>query len=120
TPAAIAQLDRTIAQCPEQVEAYLAAGRVLIEARQFDRAETYLLKAQKLAPHSDTILLNLALLRLRQKRTSDAIPLLQSAIRLNPKRADSYTLLGNAYITLKQPALAAQAYETAIQLGSDE
>lgn len=120
TPTAISQIKQVIADCPDEVEAYLVVGRILIENSQFTDAERYLIKARELAPNADSPLVSLALLRLRQERAKDALALLQAAIRMNPNRALSFAMLGYADIALGQPSQAVNAYETAIRMDANQ
>lgn len=119
-PKAIPQLEGILSECPNEAEAYLVLGRILIADGQFDRAGAALIKAHDLMPDSDSPLTNLAQLRLRQKRPQDAFALLQSALLLDPQRANTFALLGTTDTALGQPDPAVKAYQTAIQLGLNE
>ena len=120
TATATSQIERIVTFCPHDVEAYLTIGRILIEDQQFDRAEVWLIKARDLAADSDRPWTTLALLRLRQNRAREALPLLETAIRIDPSRPSTFVLLGSTYTALGQAVQAVIAYETAIRMGTSE
>ncbi len=120
TAKATAAFERLVTQCPDLIETYVTFGRILIEDKQYDRAEAWLEKARALAPNEEAPLITLALLRLRQNRAQDALPLLKAARRLNPQKVSIFVLFGTAYGALGQTQAAVDAFETANRLGMKE
>src|SRR5581483_937096 len=120
TAKASAQIERIVTQCPNEIEAYMVFGRILIEDKQYDRAEVWLQKARALAPNEAAPLNALALLRSRQNRAQDALPLLEAARRLDPQKVTVFVALGMACVQLGRTQEAVEAFETANRLGLNE
>lgn len=114
---AMEQFQEAIDLCPDQVEGYVTASRVLIEAKNYPEAEQWAILGRKANPASENPLTALALSRLRQNRHAEAVPYLHEALRLNPESAEAHALLGSAYTYLGLLGQAVQELEEAIQTG---
>jgi tetratricopeptide (TPR) repeat protein len=69
--------------------------------------------------HSEHPYINLANSLLQAGKTEEALPLLKTAVQLNPKFSRTHYLLSKAYLTLGQSAEAQQEVETSIRLDSN-
>src|SRR5206468_11198083 len=70
----------------------------------------------KLAPQNTDIILRLARLSRSQKYVEDAIPLLQSGLKIAPQRADRHAALGQSYFMSVKAERAIEQFKTLIQL----
>ncbi|MBC7289152.1 MAG: tetratricopeptide repeat protein, partial [Armatimonadetes bacterium] len=70
---ALEQFERLVAACPEMAEAWANLGAAANELGHLARAEEALLKAADLNQRLRDLHLNIALLRLKQRRLAEAI-----------------------------------------------
>jgi len=115
--AAMEHMQHAMNLCPYVVDGYVAAGRVLIEAKNYTEAERMAILGREVDPSSELPLTLLALCQLRQNNPGLALPYLEEGLRLNPASAEAYALKGSAYIQLGQFAQAVTDLERAIDLG---
>lgn len=99
-PAALRAFRRLIQMDPDNYKAYNNLALCYQAVRQDRKAETMFRKAQelaqKLAPDDDWPYANLAAMLLKEGRPQDALPYLRDAIRVNPKSARNFCLMGEA------------------------
>lgn len=114
---AMEQFREAIALCPDQVEGYATAGRVLIEAGNYPEAERWAMLGRRVEPSSEKPLTVLALSQLRKNCPAEAVPYLYEALRLNPNSTEAHALLGAAYTHLGLLKQAVKELEEAISLG---
>ncbi len=115
--AAMAQFEQAVVLCPEAVEAYVGAGRILLEAKEYAEAERWATLGRTVDPLSEAPLNVLALSKLRQGRVWEAMEFLHKALSLNPKSAEVHALLGSAYVGLGELEQSIQELNEAIRLG---
>lgn len=99
---------QALAAEPDAVHVLTNLGNLLRRQGRLSDAERQLVRAQQLAAQDAAANGNLALLRVDQARHSDAVPLAQAAVRLQPDNADWWEALGTA-LRLAQDADAAVA-----------
>ena len=78
---AMARLDE---MAPDEPRIYVALGRASIALAQFDRAETYLLRALELEPDNAEAHSWFSFVYLQQGQIDEALQEAQEAIRLSP------------------------------------
>jgi tetratricopeptide (TPR) repeat protein len=91
--------------------AYLKQARRTGDFRLYASAESALNEALKRSPGHYTALLGLATARAARHRFHDAIELAKQAAPAQPKDADAYTIIGDAYLGLGDLAAAESAYK---------
>lgn len=112
----------TVAKRPDNANARIALGGLLITKQRFGEAESQMRAI--LALDADTqlkanahMLLGSALCA--QSHLIEGIPHLRRALALDPTLRDAHALLGEAYVDSAQPALAAQQFDSAVRLSPD-
>jgi tetratricopeptide (TPR) repeat protein len=89
--------------------------------RQFDEGEHALQQAVKLAPDNVMILMALAeFYCVVRQRVSDAVVLLEKAVRIDQNSAEARGKLGEVYLYQNQPAAAERETAAAVQLLPDD
>jgi tetratricopeptide (TPR) repeat protein len=91
--------------------ACLKEARRTGDFRLYGEAEAALTEALKRAPGHYTALLGLATARAARHRFDEAIGLARQAAREQPKDADAYTIIGDAYLSMGRLAEAEQAFK---------
>ena len=94
-------------------------GKAYFETGNNDKAAEAFLRALAIQSSNPSSHTNLAAVYLRQGRWSDAIPQLQTAIRLKPTLL-AYTNLGTAYFYLGHYKDAIDMYETAVKINPND
>jgi tetratricopeptide (TPR) repeat protein len=89
--------------------------------RQFDEAEHALQQAAKLAPDNVMILMALAeFYCVVRQRVTDALALLEKAVRIDPNSAEARGKLGEVYLYQNRPADAERETAAAVELLPDD
>ena len=96
---------------------YYYREQAAIQARQYQRALDDLAKAIELAPQELLYRAELAVVNIRVGRNEEAIRVLQEALKIEPKYAEAYRLMGQAYIQLKKKDEACESFAKAKELG---
>lgn len=96
---------------------YYYREQAAIQARQYQRALDDLAKAIELAPQELLYRAELAVVNIRVGRSEEAIRVLQEALKIEPKYAEAYRLMGQAYIQLKKKDDACECFAKAKELG---
>lgn len=95
---------------------WIVAGLAYAQMGQYQKASERFAEAVRLEPGD---MENRNLLALSQRLAGDpqrALKTLNEALRVNQESADTYYLVGECFMDLKQPAKAAAAYERAVAL----
>ncbi len=102
---------------PRHAEAVRLLGHLCHQTNRFDEAEKHLLAATQLAPRSGSARYCLALLRMSQARTEDAITCLRTTLRIDSKLHDAHLKLADLLADRANDAAAALPhYEAAAKL----
>ena len=96
---------------------YYYREQAAMQARQYQRALDDLAKAIELAPQELLYRAELAVVNIRVGRSEEAIRVLQEALKIEPKYAEAYRLMGQAYIQLKKKDEACENFAKAKELG---
>jgi tetratricopeptide (TPR) repeat protein len=91
--------------------ACLKQARKTGDFRLYAQAEAALTEALKRSPGHYTAILGLATARAARHRFHEAIALAQQAAALQPRDADAYTIIGDAYLGMGDLAAAESAYK---------
>lgn len=91
--------------------ACLKQARKTGDFRLYARAEAALTEALRRSPDHYTAILGLATARAARHRFHDAIALAQKAAALQPRDADAFTIIGDAYLGIGDLAAAESAYK---------
>ena len=86
-----------IALDPTSFLGYYYAGRVMVGAKNYPAADAYYQKALDINPHSQLVLLDLAVLRELQGRPKDAIALYQKILQTDPTNDEVHKRLAVLY-----------------------
>ena len=95
-----------IAATPQASNPYIWRGIAEGSRNDLDKADADFHEALKLDPTNSTAYLELAQLRLVQKKVPEAKPLLEQALQYNPNSTRALHLLVSCLLFEKQPALA--------------
>lgn len=96
---------------------YYYREQAAVQARQYQRALDDLAKAIELAPQELLYRAELAVVNIRVGRSEEAIRVLQEALKIEPKYAEAYRLMGQAYLQLKKKDEACESFAKAKELG---
>ena len=96
---------------------YYYREQAAIQARQYQRALDDLAKAIELAPNELLYRAELAVVNIRVGRSEEAIRVLQEALKIEPKYAEAYRLMGQAHIQLGKKDEACDCFAKAKELG---
>lgn len=96
---------------------YYYREQAAVQARQYQRALDDLVKAIELAPQELLYRAELAVVNIRVGRSEEAIRVLQEALKIEPKYAEAYRLMGQAYLQLKKKDEACESFAKAKELG---
>lgn len=84
---------------PSCSETYVLFAQVLTERQEFEKAESYYLKASEIEPNSATVFVHRGLLLLQWKGDVDkAVELMKTAIRIDEKCEFAYETLGTVEV----------------------
>ena len=103
----------------DQARQHFLNGVQAFERGQFDDAEQAFLSALHLAPGRPSVLLNLGVTKVQQRRFSEAEPLLLQATAADDSQADGWAVLGLAQMELGQWPQALLSHQRAESLGAD-
>lgn len=98
---------------------WVVAGIAYAQMGQFDKANARFAEAVRLEPGEMEYRNLLALSQRLGGDPERALRTLNEALRVNNEDADTFFLLGETYMALKQPARAVPAYERAMSLVPD-
>jgi rhomboid protease GluP len=93
---AIARLERTTTQNPNDATAFMLLGTAYLDKRDYAKAETALQKAAALKPDYFAAQFNLGLAQMQLGKPGPAVASLQAAARLDPKNSDVQQALAEA------------------------
>ena len=109
------RLETTIAHHPDNPYAHGMLGEILVLQRQVSAAEQEFQKAYTLQPKWVTPWLNHASLTYAQKKTPEAIAILESGLNANPHSQELRMLLATILTGTDKADLAIQEYETILK-----
>lgn len=101
---------------PQDYQAQLDAAAMFYRINNYDRAITYLERAQKLRPDDVDTSVYLANIYYDAGRFADAKPLYEEAVKKKPNDIDIRTDLGSTYFNLDDPTKAIEAYRASLAL----
>ncbi len=108
---------------PNNAEAYALRGRVAFDEgpmpQGLAQAEADLLKSVQMSPQAATPRLYLGKVYLQMRQPQKAIPYLEEAARLAPRRPDVFFALASAYDQVRQPEKAVRARRRFVALRQD-
>lgn len=113
---AMDQFEQAVRLCPANLEGYVDASRVLIDAKSYAEANRWATLGLHVDPASEVPLVMLGLIHLRQNEPAQALPYLQEASSRNAANAEAHALLGSAYLDLRMTTEAVAELSRAIQL----
>ncbi len=99
---------------------YRHIGEAYRSLEQYDAAQTWLEKAQQLAPNDSRPTYELGRVTADQENWQAAIQLCQQAANQKPSISEPYYDMGIVYEKIQEPEAARQAYENAIALSGDK
>jgi len=97
---------------------HFGLGAIFMETGELESAESHLMDAMSLKPHFPEAYASLGMLYTETNRPSEAVPMLQQAVRRDPRRAIFHYHLGIAHLKLSQLNKAKEAFETSLMLDS--
>lgn len=103
----------------EQARTLFLQGLSLSEQGQLEPAAQRFEAALAFAPGRASILMNLAVVRIRMQRFDQAEPLLRSALAADEAQGDAWAALGLVQMELGQWEPALHSHERAVALGAD-
>lgn len=119
TAEARAEYERTVALDPKRPEAYVNLGILLLE-KEPGAAIAPLKKAVELLPSQSRPRFLLGVAQERSGDIAKAAESFESAVRLDPRDAESLVHLGNLYLQLKRPTEAESKFASAVQIAPNE
>lgn len=117
-----AQLLRALADKAKRTgsaEDLLAWGRKAWELQAFDQAAEAYFELLKKDPRNAEAIRRVGILLFMSDRPEEALPFLQIALHADPKAAEGWLFLGNAYFQLGQNAEAIKAWEKYLEVGGE-
>jgi tetratricopeptide (TPR) repeat protein len=120
-PQAAERFREAVKRDPTNPYLYFQLAQAVSNMRQFDEVEHALQQAAKLAPDNVMILMALAefYYGVRQ-RVTDAVGLLEKAVRIDPNSAEARGKLGEVYLYQNRPADAERETAAAVELLPDD
>jgi hypothetical protein len=110
------QIDRALAEDPDNVELRYAQAWLREELGRPDEAKQAYLAVLQIDPGHFAALNNLATMLASRGYTRDAAVLYAEAVKRHPYKVMAYVNLGNAYFELREYQAAREAYEAALYL----
>jgi|HubBroStandDraft_2_1064218.scaffolds.fasta_scaffold05189_2 tetratricopeptide (TPR) repeat protein len=104
---------------PQEAVSYKALGLTLIGMRKFEEAIPVWQNFIKIFPDDSDGPANLATCLSRTNRYMEVVSTLENALAMNPGRAGLQLQLGTAYLEIGRDDKAINAFQRAIELGSD-
>ena len=103
-----------------EVLARYACGLIHEYHREYEGAlESYLL-AVELDPDNEELNFRIAMGLLRQKRTKEAIRIIEAVLERDPESSHALSVLAMSYRIAEQPELAKEAYERLLQIAESD
>lgn len=115
---ALRVLDRELARAPQDLDLWAWQARVLAWSGQLAQAEKRYLEILAVAQNDPDIWEGLASVYLRDGRTSDALRALDTAVRLDPTRADLHIARARALLAAGNRSEARFEFQKALSLDS--
>jgi tetratricopeptide (TPR) repeat protein len=119
TGEARAEYERTVVLDPKMSEAYLNLGILLLD-KEPGAAIVPLNKAVELLPSQSRPRFLLGVAQERSGNVAKAADSFESAVRLDPRDADTLVHLGNLYLQMKRPAEAEAKLANALEIQPNE
>jgi tetratricopeptide (TPR) repeat protein len=116
---AYAELSRAEELAPASDSVKVGLARVLIEKKEFDRAEEALKKAREINGDNVDVPLYSGSVKLAKRNYQDAIKDLNDAIARKPDNAYAHYYAGLAYNGLKRPDKMVDSFQTFLKLAPD-
>jgi tetratricopeptide (TPR) repeat protein len=104
---------------PENAQAQLHLGYVLLKQKKYADAQVWLEKSVQKQPRSPEGFYYLGVIAQEQNQDARAIELYQKSIQLESKFANAHIALGAVYLKLKDYTRAQQELETGVKLNPD-
>jgi tetratricopeptide (TPR) repeat protein len=101
-----------------RARAHFGLGAIYMETGELESAESHLMDAFSLKPNFPEAYASLGMLYTETNRPSEAVPMLQQAVRRDPRRAIFHYHLGIAHLKLSQLIKAKESFETSLMLDS--
>ena len=111
---------RVLALQPNNAQAQLHLGYVLLNQKKYAEARTWLEKSARPGAAVPEVFYYLGLVAQEQNDDAGAIVLFEKAVRQLPSYAHARIALGSSYMKLKNYVRARQELETAVKLAPDE
>src|SRR5713101_594569 len=119
-----AELELANALRPETFEILFNLGQAYLRGNEYPKADQaravdaldLLVRAHKLAPENTDIIFLLARVSMTQNYFEDAIPLLESGLKIAPQRADLHAALGESYFMSGKAEKAIDEFKTLIAI----
>jgi len=105
------RLQRMIAAQPDHPYAHGLLGEVLVSKKDWKGAEPEFREATRIKPDWEMPWLNLASLKLGQKKTDEAVEVLEAGLKANPKASDLRMLLATTLTGTGRPDASIAQYE---------
>jgi tetratricopeptide (TPR) repeat protein len=119
---ALRVVEQEIARSPQDTDILAWRARILSWSGRLAEAEAEYLKLLNVSERDPDLWLGLANVYLRQGKTKDAVRALDTAVTLDPERADLHLAHGRALLADRQPRKASKAFQVAriLAQGSSE
>ena len=104
---------------PDNPQAQLHLGYVLLKQKKYSDAQVWLEKSIQKQPRSPEAFYYLGLIAQEQNENERAIELLQKSLQLDPAFANAHIALGVVYLKLKMYPRAQQELEIGVKLNPD-
>ena len=114
--AALAVIDKQVAQAPSDPETLAWRARVLLWAGRLDEAERQWKQVLAVAPHDPDNWVGIAGVYSRRDDPREALAALDKALQLDPRRADIHVARARTLLALHQPNQAELEFRRATQL----
>ncbi len=102
---------------PQDGAAYALAGHDYLLASDLENGENALQGALRLNTRTQQVLEDFARLKIARKDDRGALPYLDEALQVDPKRQDLWFVKAEVAVRLAEPALAISSYEHGLELG---
>jgi tetratricopeptide (TPR) repeat protein len=117
---AISLLAQMVAADKADYQAQTILGTLLASKGKYDEAEQAYLSALAAKPTFPAALLDFGRLKLKQKKSAEAIELLTRLVGLQPDSGEGHLLLGDAYVQMDRTSQAIPYLQSAAKLGYPE
>jgi tetratricopeptide (TPR) repeat protein len=113
---ALAEIDEAVRMAPGSALAHLSRGRVLLDLGRNAEAQPELEAARRIDPGMPEPYYFLAVIEKQAGYTRDAVSLLQTVVRLQPRNATAWRLLGQSLELESQTQAAIAAWRQALAI----